>query len=433
MKSMIPTRTGLALIVLMVLAVAAYAGGGQESGGGTATGSGPVSGKLEIFSWWTRGGEADALLALIDLYNKKYPQVEVINATVAGGAGFNAKAVLTTRMQGGDPPDTFQIHAGQELIGTWAGTGLLEPVNFIFEQNNWLSVYPKDIITILSSKDGKIWSVPPNVHRVNVLWYNKDVVERAGLGQPKSFDDFFSMAEKLKARGIIPLAHGDKEIWVSTTLFENVLLGALGADGYRGLFDGKIRWDSAQTRKAVELFLRVLDYANSDHAALNWDESADLMIAGKAASHIMGDWAEGYFKTKGFSPTDKLGWVPSMGSAGTFNAVSDSFCLPVKVKNRRAVIEWLKLIGSKEGQDVFNPIKGSIPPRTDCNVSLYDEYLQDSMKDYAADEIVPSITHGAAVAEPWAVAINEVVTMLVSNRDVNAALKSLQQAYEENQ
>ena len=54
------------------------------------------------------------------------------------------------------------------------------------------------------------------------------------------------------------------------------------------------------------------------------------------------------------------------------------------------------------------------------------------MKDYAADEIVPSITHGAAVAEPWAVAINEVVTMLVSNRDVNAALKSLQQAYEEN-
>ena len=70
-------------------------------------------GKLEIFSWWA-GDEGPALEALIRLYKQKYPGVEVINATVTGGAGVNARAVLKTRMLGGDPPDTFQVHAGMD-------------------------------------------------------------------------------------------------------------------------------------------------------------------------------------------------------------------------------------------------------------------------------------------------------------------------------
>ena len=58
-----------------------------------------------MFSWWTAGGEADGLNAMYDIYKKAYPNVEIINATVAGGAGTNAKAVLSTRLTGGDPPD----------------------------------------------------------------------------------------------------------------------------------------------------------------------------------------------------------------------------------------------------------------------------------------------------------------------------------------
>jgi len=77
-----------------------------------------LSGQLEIFSWWA-GDEGPALQALIDLYKKQNPKVELINATVTGGSGVNAKAVLKTRMLGGEPPDSFQVHAGQELIGTW--------------------------------------------------------------------------------------------------------------------------------------------------------------------------------------------------------------------------------------------------------------------------------------------------------------------------
>ena len=62
------------------------------------------SGRLEIFSWWA-GDEGPALEALIAKYNEMYPDVELVNATVTGGSGVNARAVLKTRMLGGDPPE----------------------------------------------------------------------------------------------------------------------------------------------------------------------------------------------------------------------------------------------------------------------------------------------------------------------------------------
>ena len=84
-----------------------------------------ASGKVEIFSWWTGAGEEAGLQGLIKLFSDKYPDIEVINAAVAGGAGTNAKAVLASRMQGGDPPDAFQVHGGAELNTGWVAADKL--------------------------------------------------------------------------------------------------------------------------------------------------------------------------------------------------------------------------------------------------------------------------------------------------------------------
>ncbi|HTD47616.1 MAG TPA: ABC transporter substrate-binding protein, partial [bacterium] len=132
------------------------------------------AGKLEIFSWWTAGGEAEALNAVFGIYHERYPAVQIVNATVAGGAGTNAKAVLKTRMLGGDPPDSFQVHAGHELIDTWVRNGSMEPLTGLFKAEGWTTAMPRGLLDILSYK-GDIWSVPVNIHRANVLWYNKKI------------------------------------------------------------------------------------------------------------------------------------------------------------------------------------------------------------------------------------------------------------------
>src|SRR5699024_5467097 len=107
----------LFLILIIAACSSDSSGNGEEDAvnNGDDGSSEGESGKVEIFSWWTGAGEEEGLLALIDLFEEKHPDITVENAAVAGGAGTNAKAVLATRMEGNDPPSTFQVHGGEEL------------------------------------------------------------------------------------------------------------------------------------------------------------------------------------------------------------------------------------------------------------------------------------------------------------------------------
>jgi glucose/mannose transport system substrate-binding protein len=401
-------------VLLLALPASIFASGTPEKSTGQ---------KLEIFSWWTAGGEAEGLAGMYKIFQAKYPGIEIINATVAGGAGSNAQAVLQTRMQGGNPPDSFQVHAGHELLDNWVAAGKMEPITFILRENNWLDKYPRGVIDIISYK-GEVYSIPVNIHRSNVLWYNKKLFADNNLKVPVTIADFLAACDVLAAKGITPLALGDNGIWASTHLLENVLLGTLGPEKYKGLWTGATAWDGAEVKEGLANFTKFMKFVNTDHAALGWDQAAQYIIDGKCAMTVMGDWAEGFFKQKGWTPNNQFGWAASPGTAGSFNMLSDSFGLPKGAKNRDAAIKWLTVCASKEGQDMFNPLKGSIPSRTDGNKSLYDAYLSSAMTDFGKDAIVPSCAHGAAAAPGWSTKINDIMTIFVSDLDVARAASS---------
>lgn len=388
------------------------------------TSRGAPAGKLEIFSWWTAGGEADALKALFDAYHKRYPAVQIVNATVAGGAGTNAKAVLKTRMLGGDAPDSFQVHAGHELIDTWVRSGYMAPLTDLFRSEGWTKVMPQGLIEILSYK-GDVWSVPVNIHRANILWYNKKILTDAHLMPPTTFDEFFKVAGALKAKGVVPFALGDKEGWEAGHAFETVLIGMLGADDYRGLWTGKTAWTSPKVTAALDTFKKMLSYTNTDHAALTWDGAGEYLAGGKGAMMIMGDWANGWFTAKNVKD---YGWVPAPGNANVYDALSDSFGLPKKARDRDNVMAWLRTLGSREGQEAFNPLKGSICARTDCAASLFSPYQQWTMTHWKTDAIVPSVIHGAAASEGWATGYKDAIALFVTSRDTAGTQKALQKA-----
>ncbi len=376
---------------------------------------------LEIFSWWTAGGEAEGLSELYRLYSARHPEVKIINATVAGGGGMNAQAVLVTRMQGRNPPDSFQVHAGHELIDTWVVAGKMEPISFIFKDLGYLQAYPRGLVDIISWH-GEIYSAPVNIHRSNMLWYNRPLFTRHGLRAPGSIDELAEVCRKLSGAGITPLALGDNGIWAATHLFESVALACLGSEGYRGLWDGSTPWDSLEARQAIARFIGLLDYVNSDHAALSWDGAAQYVADGKAAMTIMGDWVEGYFKAKGLAPGEQFGWAASPGTAGSFLMLSDSFGLPKGARHRAEAINWVALCASREGQDAFNPKKGSIPARTDGDPRLYDAYLRSAMADFAGNRIVPSVAHGAAASQGWVNQINQVMSLLITEKNLDEAV-----------
>jgi glucose/mannose transport system substrate-binding protein len=388
--------------------------------------------KVEIFSWWTGAGEEAGLQGLIKLFKEKHPDIEVINAAVAGGAGTNAKAVLASRMQGGDPPSAFQVHGGAELNTGWVAAGKVIPLNDLYDQQGWKEKFPKDLIDLVS-KDGNIYSVPVNIHRGNVVFYNKKIFDSNGLKAPTTFDEFFAAADALKAKGVMPLALGDKEPWTATMLFEDVLLGQLGPEDYNKLWTGELAFDDAKVKASLEIFKKMLTYTNKDHAARNWQDAAQLVAKGEAAMNVMGDWEKGYFTTDlKLKPNEDFGWVTTPNTSGDFMVITDTFALPKDTKDQASAKEWLKVLGSVEGQDVFNPLKGSIPARIDADVSKYDAYGKATIEDFKKSKLTPSLAHGSAAIEGFATQANQIINIFVTQGNVEQALKSLKQAQEAN-
>ncbi|MFC4305293.1 ABC transporter substrate-binding protein [Cohnella boryungensis] len=430
-------KLGMILSTLSVAGMVLTGCGGNNNGPAASKGSEgsappspskaeqSVDQKVEIFSWWTGAGEEAGLLGLIGLFSDKQSDIKVINAAVAGGAGTNAKAVLASRMQGGDPPDAFQVHGGAELNTGWVAADKVIDLNDLFAEEGWNDKFPKELIDLVS-KDGKAYSVPVNIHRGNVIFYNKKIFDDNGLQAPKTFDEFFTVADALKAKGITPLALGDKEPWTATMLLENIMMGELGADDYKKLWTGEVKFDDARVTSSFEKFKKMLTYVNEDHAARNWQDASQLVAEGKAAMTNMGDWAKGYFTTDlKLVANQDFGWIETPNTGDSFMVITDTFAIPKGAKDEQAAREFLKVLGSVEGQDVFNPLKGSIPARIDADKSKYDSYGQETIDDFKVSKLAPSLAHGSAAPEGFATQANQVVNIFVTNGDVEQAQKAL--------
>jgi glucose/mannose transport system substrate-binding protein len=176
------------------------------------------SDQVEIFSWWVGGGEAAGLAAMQKVFEAEYPAIKFVNGAVAGGAGTNARAVLATRLSANDAPDSWQAHAGQEIIGTYVAANQIAPLDDFFNSSGFGKVLPPTLLPLIS-KDGKPYSVPVNIHRSNVMWYNPAVLDEAGVDAvPTDYEEFFAACELIKAAGKICLGLGPQ--WTAMHLLE---------------------------------------------------------------------------------------------------------------------------------------------------------------------------------------------------------------------
>lgn len=389
--------------------------------------------KLEVFSWWTSGGEAAALNALFNVYQKQEPGVEIINAAVAGGGGSAARPVLQTRLARGNPPDTWQTHPGLELLNQYVEPGFCEPITDLYKSNGWDTAFPKELVLTLMTNDRNIYAVLAGIHRGNVLWYNPKLLEKNGIkvGARLTFEQFFAACDKLKAAGIPALGVGDSGIWASAQLFENTLLGVVGPKGWIALFRGAMQWDDPKVKEAIKLFGKMQDYVNPDHAALSWDQAIEALIQGKVAFSSMGDWAEGEFLKANLKENVDYGWVSHPGTDGAFVIIADGFTLAKNAPHKEAALAWLKSIGSKAAQEEFNSVKGSIPARTDVDRSKFDAYHQWSMDSFAKDKPVASCVHGEAAPAAFQQALNDAITIFVADRNVDNLANALVRAARE--
>jgi len=412
---------GVAAVVVAVPACSSSSNDSSDGDGGT---------EVEVFSWWTGPGEEEGLAAMIADFKAKNSGIEFINAAVSGGAGSNAKAILAGRLQAGDPPDSYQRHAGLELQDD-IKAGKVEDVSYLYDQEKWRDVFPEGLIEYLTI-DGKIYSVPVNIHRSNLLYFNPTVLRDAGIAAPPTtWDEFLVQAETLKTAGKTAISIGPT--WTQKHLLENVLLGELGADRYEKLWDGSLDWTSAEVTGALDTYAKVLTYSDLASASADWQPALDKLIDGTAAFNVMGDWADAYLSgAKKLAYGEGYDVVPSPGSDGVYNFLSDTFTLPVGAKNKAAAEKWLIEAGSKAGQDAFNPLKGSVPARTDADQGLYKGYLADALTEWQASttRIVGSLAHGVVANNAWNAEIDTALGLFAKDGDVAKFAESVKKSYE---
>jgi glucose/mannose transport system substrate-binding protein len=382
------------------------------------------SSHLEIFSWWTADGEKEGLDTIFEFYTRYNPGIEIINATVTGGAGINAKAALKTRMVQENPPDSFQVHAGSELIDTWVKAKYLKPISDLWTAENWYEVYPDELIKMVSYQ-GEVYSVPLNIHRSNLLWYNKKIFDSLQLSPPQNLIDFVEVAHVLKNAGITPLALGSKYKWPISHLFESIL-ASHGADFYRDLISGSLSWKDQRVKDSLAILDTILTYTSKDHGNLSWDEACRLVLNGQAAMTVMGTWSLGYFRANGGIPEKDFSAIPFFNTEDIFIMVIDSFGLPRSVPHPQNATEWLKIIGSREVQLKASLQLGSIPARNDLVLDEFDPISKQNKIDFYSSSRLPSIVHGSAIVNAFVSALNDELAIFINTHDIEETTSRLE-------
>lgn len=424
-------RSFLAAAAVMAAAAgcSSNTAGTTPSGSASAAASGGAGGDVGIFTWWADGSEKEALDALVALFKKNYPNDNFVNLAVAGGAGSNAKAKLASDLANGNPPDSFQGHAGAELTD-YIDNNQVEPVDDLLAELGGASVFPKTLLDLITV-GGHIYSIPCDIHRANMIWTNTSLLSKAGVtADPANVAEWLADLEKIKGSGVnTPLSIGGT--WTQTELLESILAADLGQQKYTALFSKSSSWTGSDVTQAIEDFKKVLTYANTASDGDDWPAPTDMVINGQAAYNLMGDWALAEFTSKGQTYGKEFSAFPLNGNGEKlFDFLADSFTLPVGAKNPGGTKDWLHLVGGAEGQLTFNLKKGSIPPRTDVPSSSFPEYQQKTMASFKSDKIVPSIAHGAAVSLAWSSEINTAVSQFYQSRNTAALQSALAAAHD---
>ena len=375
--------------------------------GNTAAFAGP---EAEVLHWWTSGGEAKSVAVLQKEFSENGGKWT--DMPVAGGGGDAAMTALRARVLSGNAPTAVQLKGPS--IQEWYEEGALADISSVAESNGWAKVLPASIASHMKC-EGKWCAAPVNVHRIDWIWANADVLASAGVGMPRTWDEFNETAEKLKAKGIIPLAHGG-QAWQDATVFEAVALGIGGANFFKKAF---VELDEAtlKSNTMVKVFdqMRTLrGYVDDNFSGRDWNLATAMVMNGEAAFQIMGDWAKGEFLAAGKKPGKDFLCSSTPGEGFLYNV--DSFAMfGVKGSDKEdGQMLLAKLIVGKNFQKVFNLNKGSIPARVDVALDDFDQCAHVSAADMNASStggtLLPSYAHGMALRGAQAGAITDVVT-----------------------
>jgi glucose/mannose transport system substrate-binding protein len=385
--------------------------------------------KAEVIHWWTSGGESAAVKKIADAYR------------VAGGVwvdtaiavGEQARAVTVNRIVGGNPPTAAQFNTTKQFLDL-VDQGVLNNVDQVAIKDGWEKFLPDTVLNVVRVK-GHFYAAPVSIHMPTWIWYSKAAFKKAGVaGEPKTFDELFAALDKLKAAGLIPLAHGGQP-WQENIVFTAVLANVGGKDLYLKVLRDRdpAAINSEPFKKVLTTFKRLKGYVDKGAPGRNWNDATALLITGRAGVQIMGDWAKGEFSNANQIADKDFGCIAGFGPNSPYIIQGDVFVFP-KSKDpaaSKAQLLMASVITAPATQVEFSIRKGSLPIRTDVDASKMDicakqglEIMKDKSRQLGNGEIYLSPDQNGALADILTAYWNKEIAIDKVQRDILAALKS---------
>jgi multiple sugar transport system substrate-binding protein len=259
-----------------------------------------------------------------------------------------------TRMRAFTKRDLFE-----DISGFYETTGLAKPMAPFMDA---------------ISDGSKKFMMPTNFNTWG-FFYNKDVFSKLGLQPPKTWAELMTVAEKLKAAGIVPFTIGTRDLWANALWFDYLTKRIVGLDFYMKLMDGKESYTDAKLKKVFDTWRVPIEkgYFLENASSYGWQEAIPFLAQGKAAMYLLGPYVltslpEDARKNIGFFP------FPSVDpSVPNFEQVSiNGVGIPKGAKNKPLAMKFLAFFAQPANLDAFARGGVSMPARTDVEIDKND-------------------------------------------------------------
>ena len=374
----------------------------------------------EVYCYWKGGNDGYARYKLFETFKSKFPELNIVHANIICHPQKNTSNLLLERIFKGNPPDILQVHSGAELINKFVKNNAVEPLTSLLKKWDLLDKYNPMLLKMFSYK-GEVYSLPVSIHRGNIIFYNKHILEKLNISKPHDFKTMIASMDIIQKNNILPLALGNADKKSLLHLYENILTDTLGIYSYQDFCNGNIDLDNPTIKHTLKLFKQTTSYMNSNYQNIYWQEAVEMVYEGKAAYTIIGDWAINYFKSLGAIPGQDFGWIV-IGAPTSFMAICDGFSIPKNSLQNEKSEAWLKVISDRNFQLELNQIKGCLSTRLDLDdYIIKDLYLNDPVNSYVNNYFIyyPSMAYGYAAPDGLRLIVDQILTNYISDGKIN--------------
>ncbi|MGI1661911.1 ABC transporter substrate-binding protein [Palleronia sp. KMU-117] len=331
-----------------------------------------------------------------------------------------------------DAPDLANWYAGNRMA-PFVSAGQFMDVSDVWAENGLADSLSASLPSM--TIDGKQWGIPYTYYQWGI-YYNRDAYAAAGVDVPGpegvTWAQFLENCEKFKAAGIDCITTGTKALWPGAGIFDYLSLRTNGYDWHMQLTAGEIPWTDDSVRAVFAEFAKIQPYITENHAAIDWQDAAAILVQGKAAHYVMGNFAVGVFKEGGMT-NDNLGFMvfPEItpGIARAEEAPTDTIHIPAGAQNVEDAKLFLAFMASPEAQTKWNAAVGQLPTNKNASVNADDPFLVAGFEMLStADGGIAQFFDRDAPAEMAKVGMEGFQQFMVQPEQLDAILERLEQA-----